>query len=171
MSASTRKPTSSETSLAQRQQMVSRHAAGASYQQIADALGVSRRTVMRWVTRERRAGADALAYRSRRRQQPHPATLSAARVARIDALRRAHPGWGPRLIRRQLLLDGERAVPAESPIRRWLRRLGHPSVRAAPRVPLGWRCPRPTPGESVWQIDFKEKRLPATPAEKRGTGS
>jgi transposase len=171
MTASTRKPTITESSLADRQQMVARHAAGASYQQIAAALGVSRRTVIRWVTRERRAGADALAYRSRRPRQPHPATLSDERVARIDELRRAHPGWGPRLIRRQLLLDGDTTVPAESTIRRWLRRLGHRPLRAASRVALGWACPVPCPGESLWQIDFKEKRLPETPPEKRGPGS
>lgn len=171
MNAITRKPTVSETALAQRQQMVTRHAAGASYQQVADALGVSRRTVIRWVTRERQAGTAALAYRSRRPQQPHPATLSSDLVERIDALRRMHPGWGPRFLRNQLTLEGITPVPAESTIRRWLRRLGYPPLRATARVPLGWTCPVPTPGESVWQIDFKEKRLPEMPAEKRGTGS
>lgn len=166
-----RKPTVSETSLSAREQMVARHAAGESYQQIADGLGCCRRTVMRWVRRADRDGVDALGYRSRRPRQPHPATLTAEVVTRIDTIRRAHPGWGPRLIRRQLDLDGAVSPPAESTIRRWLRQLGHPPLRAAPRAPLGWSCPLPTPGERVWQIDFKEKRLPQTPPEKRGSGS
>lgn len=171
MSTLLRKPTVTETSLSDRQQMVTRHAAGSSYQQIAAALGVSRRTVIRWVGRERQAGADGLAYRSRRPQQPHPARLAAEVVERIDTLRRAHPGWGPRFLRRQLDLEGVSPLPAESTIRRWLRQLGYPPLRTTPRVPLGWTCPAPTPGESVWQIDFKEKRLPETPPEKRGSGT
>lgn len=170
MTMITRKPTVSETSLPDREQMVARHTAGESYQQIASAIGCSRRTVMRWVTRAERDGLAALRYRSRRPNRPHPATLAPAVVTRIDAIRRAHPGWGPRLIRHQLLLDGDTAPPAESTIRRWLRHLGHPPLRAAPSLPLGWTCPVPTPGECVWQIDFKEKRQPDMPPEKRGSG-
>jgi transposase len=149
--------------------MVARHAAGESYQQIADRLGCCRRTVIRWVTRARREGLDALGYRSRRPPQPHPATLAPELVAHIDAIRTTHAGWGPRLIRHQLLLDGVPHPPAESTIRRWLRRLGHPPLRAPRKLPLGWRDPPPTPTDAVWQIDFKEKRLPDTPPDqKRG---
>lgn len=163
------KPTHSETSLAQRQQMVERHAAGQSYQQIADTLGCCRRTVIRWVTRARREGPVALSYHARQPHHPHPATLAPALVARIDAIRSQHAGWGPRLIRQQLLLDGLAQPPAESPIRRWLRRLGHPPLRAPRRLPLGWTGPAVAPTAAVWQIDFKEKRLPDTPsAQKRG---
>lgn len=166
------KPTVSETSLHQRQEMVARHAAGESYQQIAEQLGCCRRTVIRWVTRARREGPEALGYRTRQPQRPHPATLEAALVARIDAIRSQHPGWGPRLIRHQLLLDGVARPPAESTIRRWLRRLGHPPLRAARRRPLGWTDPPGAAQESVWQIDFKEKRLPDTPpTQKRGPAS
>lgn len=113
MNTTPRKPTVRETSRTEREQMVARHTAGESYQQIADALGWCR-TVIRWVTRAEREGPVALGDRSRRPHRSPPATLAPAVVARSDAIRRAHPGWGPRLIRHQLEPAGTPA-PAGGP--------------------------------------------------------
>lgn len=149
------KPTVTETSLAERRAMVERHAAGESYQQIATALGWSRRTVIRWVTRERREGAAGLAYHSHRPHRPHPATVAPAIVDRIAAIRRAHPGWGARLIQHQLQIEQVDPIPHERTIQHWLGRLGFPSLRQPAAIPLGWQVPVPAADEAVWQIDFK----------------
>jgi hypothetical protein len=157
MSELPRKPTVSETSITERQAMVRRHGAGESYAAIAADLGCSRRTVIRWVTRAREDAAAVTQYRSRRPRRPHPQTVAPEIVAQIDAIRRAHPGWSARLIRRQVLLDGIARPPAEGTIRRYLRALGHGPVRPVALVPLGWHCQVALAGETSWQVDFKQK--------------
>lgn len=152
------KPTSSESSLDQREQMVVLKQAGWSYRQIAEQLGVARRTVIRWVQAERDGGSAALAYKSRRPQQPHPQTTTLEIQTAIHDLATAHPGWRARLIRGELDRRGLRPLPSEVTIRAWLRRQGHqpPAVRHHPR--LGWDGAGPTtPGTVVWQLDHKEK--------------
>ena len=157
MEAPDRKPTTSETSLAERQTMVRRHAAGDSYATIASDLGCSRRTVIRWVTRAREDPEAVTHYHARRPHRPHPRTVPPEMVTRIDTIRRAHPGWGARLIRRHLRLDGITQPPAEGTIQRYLRALGHGPLRSADRVPLGWHCQVAVTGETSWQVDFKQK--------------
>lgn len=151
------KPTSQETSLAQREQMVALAAGGWTRRAIAVEVGCSPRTVQRWLRRARAAGSAGLAYRSRRPRRPHPQTTAPAIVARIDAVRRAHPGWGARLIRRQLVLDGLAGIPSEVTVQAWLRRLGHAPVQPPRHKPLGWSTPPVAPSEAVWQADFKAK--------------
>lgn len=157
MLAPTSKPTSSETSLAQRRQMVDLRAAGWTVSAIADEVGCSPRTVWRWLARARDAGEAGLAYRSRRPHTPHPQTTPSTVVADIQRIRTAHPGWGARLIRRQLLLDGGERVPSEVTIAAWLSRLGYGLVRPRRSKVLGWRPHPPTSDEVLWQIDFKQK--------------
>jgi transposase len=155
------KPTSSETSLAQRQRIVALTEAGWSAPHIAAAVGCSVRTVHRWRARVRTSGAAGLAPRSRRPQRVHPQTTGAAIVERIRAIRQAHPGWGARLIHRQLRLDGAQSVPSERTIHAWLGRLGFGPIRPPAGKPLGWEQPRPGPQDTVWEVDFKKKRTPA----------
>jgi transposase len=156
MAVDLRKPTASETSLEQRQRIVHLSQQGHTAQEIATLVGVSRWTVGRWLRRYRQAGAVGLAYRPRRPRTPHPQTTPAAMRSRIQAIRDAHPRWGARLIRRQLLLDGQ-TPPAEQTIQRWLRRLGYPLVVPRTGKPLGFRQPPPAPQELRWETDHKEK--------------
>ncbi|MGH2534541.1 MAG: helix-turn-helix domain-containing protein [Thermomicrobiales bacterium] len=158
MDPRSRKPTSSETALAQRQQMVQLHHTGWTYAAIAAHLGCSRWTVGRWVRAHAAGGDAALAYHDRRPHTPHPQTTPLAVQEQIRTIRQAHPGWGARLIRRQLELDGVAAVPSEVTIHQWLGRFGFPLVRPARHKPLGWASPPPTPAIPVWQTDFKQKR-------------
>jgi transposase len=156
------KPTVSERSLDRRQRLIHLTARGASARAIAAQLGCSLRTVYRWRARHRRAGDAGLAYRTRRPRTAHPQTADARLVARIRAIRQAHPGWGARLIRRQLRLDGEAAVPSERTIHAWLTRLGVGRARPAASKPLGWPTPAPDAHDTVWEVDFKQKGAPAT---------
>jgi len=151
----TGKPTSGETSIEQRQQMVRWHAQGDSYAVIAARLGCSRWTVGRWVRAAARGGEAALGYRSRRPHTPHPHTTPAAIQARIRAIHQAHPHWGARLIRRQLALEGVAKPPSEITIHAWLRRWEVPLVRPRCHKPLSW--PQPATATPGWQLDFKQK--------------
>ena len=155
------KPTSSETSRTQRAQMVTLHGQGLTYDAIATQLGCSRWTVGRWVRAHRRGGAAALAYHSRRPHTPHPLTTSPTVRARIRAIHDAHPGWGARLIRRQLDRDGVTPLPSEVTIHAWLRRWDVPLVRPLRHKPLGFAQPANGATPS-WEVDFKEKGGSAT---------
>jgi transposase len=156
------KPTSSETSLDQRQAMVRLHEQGWRYAEIATALDCSVWTVGRWVRAHTRSGADALAYHSRRPQTPHPQTTPPAVQARIRAIKDAHPGWGARLIRRQLDREGRTPLPSEVTIQAWLQRWGYPLVQPPRHKPLGFPTPVPEPATPLWEVDFKEKGGSAT---------
>lgn len=152
-----RKPTSSETSLAQRHEMVPLHQQGWTYAAVSAHLGCSRWTVGRWVRAHAAGGAAALTYHDRRPHTPHPLTTPPAVQHRIRTLRQAHPGWGARLIRRQLDRDGVTSLPSEVAIHRWLRRQGFPLVRPPRHKPLGWSQPASVPATPVWEVDLKQK--------------
>jgi IS30 family transposase len=72
MATDLRKPTSSETSLDQRQRIVRLSEQGHSAQEVATLVGVSRWTVLRWVRRYRQAGEVGLAYRPADHAAPIP---------------------------------------------------------------------------------------------------
>jgi transposase len=160
MDETPRKPTGRETTVEQREAMVRLRAQGASYAAIAARVGCSAWTVGRWVRAYAAGGEPALAYRSRRPRTPHPRTTPVAVQERIRAIRQRHPGWGARLIRRQLGLDGGAAAPSEVTIQHWLGRQGFPLVRPLRHKPLGW--PGPPPAGPVWEVDFKQKGGPGT---------
>lgn len=151
------KPTASETALVTRQEIAHLTQAGWSTAAIAAHLDLSPRTVRRWRQRAREQGSQGLAYRSRRplRRAPHatPTTV----VARIVAIRRAHPGWGARLIRRQLRLDGVVPLPCERTVHAWLVRLGAGPVRPRAHKPTGWPQPVRAPESTLWEVDHTQK--------------
>jgi transposase len=147
-------PTASETSLAGREQIIALTAQGQSASAIAGRMGCSVRTVHRWRARYRAAG---LQPRSRRPRRPHPQTTPAAVVACIRTIRAAHPGWGARLIRRQLMLEQSPIVPSERTIGAWLTRLGFGPVRPQAGKRLGWRPPDALPSNARWQLEHKQK--------------
>lgn len=151
------RPTSTETRYEDRLRIIQLDAAGWSRPAIAADIGCCVRTVQRWLAAYRTGGLPALAYHSRRPHTPHPLTTDPAVVARIRALRQAHPGWGARLLRNQLLLEGWAGVPSERTVGSWLRRLGYPPTPRTLRRPLGWTTPASPPATVIWQMDFKEK--------------
>lgn len=157
MDAPCGKPTWSELSIDQRREIIRLHQVGLPYAAIAERVACSLWTVGRWVRAWHRDGEAALAYKSRRPTSPHPRTTAVTIQDQIRAIRHAHPGWGARLIRRQLVLDGVSDIPSEVTIHAWLRRLGFELVRPATAKPAGWRERRPMPLGPVWQADFKQK--------------
>ena len=170
MAASIPRPTSTELSYADRERLVHLAEQGWSRSTIAAEVGCSVRTVQRWLARYRAGGLAALAYRSRRPHHAHPRATPAALVARIDAIRRAHPGWGARLIRRQLQVEGWAGIPSEVTIQHWLRRLGHARLQPRQHPAVSWSTPTAPPTDGVWQMDFKEKGGSGTPVSSSGSG-
>lgn len=117
--------------------------------------GISRKTGYKWRARFAAGGADALLdqVQDRRRLRQQTAARTEARVL---ALRRKHPSWGPRKLHRRLLDLGQasEALPAVSTFGRILHRAGciTPLARAQ-HQPLQ-RFSRPEPNQ-LWQMDFK----------------
>ena len=81
---------------------------GATVVEVARRYGVARQTLHAWLRRYAAAGLGGLADRSSR-PATCPHQIAPQVEARIVALRRAHPGWGPRSILTQL--DCEQVVP------------------------------------------------------------
>lgn len=150
-------PAATDTSLADRHQIIVWSQKGLSAATIATRLGCSERTVYRWRKRHREAGTAGLQPHSRRPRQRHPQTTPEEIVARIGTIREEHPGWGARLIRRQLLLEEWEGVSSERTIAAWLKRLGYGPVRPQPGKRLGWQPPDPPPSNARWQLDHKQK--------------
>jgi transposase len=151
------KPTVSECSWAEREEIIRRSEAGEPAPVIAARLGRSVRTVTRWRSAYRRQGATGLAYHSRRPHTLPPHTTSPPVVARIRAIRTQHPGWGARLIHRQLRLEGVWPLPCERTVHAWLRRLGYPPVRPPTPKPLGFPQPPAVRDDTLWEVDHKQK--------------
>ena len=80
---------------------------------------------------------------------------------RLDKVRRAHPSWGAKKLRRRLqkAFPGRRRIPAVSTLARWLVELGLVSKRQrrARRGPvlMGRGVHAPKACNEVWTIDFK----------------
>jgi len=108
-------------------------------------MGVSRRTVWKWVSRYRREGRAGLMDRSSR---PHriPRQLGEKRVARIERLRRR------RLTGLEIAEVLEMAV---STVSLWLRRLGLARLRDLDPKPVVIRYERKRPGELL-HLDIKK---------------
>lgn len=126
--------------------MVARYHQGSSQQQIASELGVSRRTVCKWLKRYREEGEAGLHDRSSRPQRcPHQ--LSEACEAAIVHLRRTFlmPAFG---ITNHLNL-------AYSTVCRYLQKHGISRKRDICPPPKARRYERKTPGEII-HIDIKK---------------
>jgi transposase InsO family protein len=124
---------------------------GASITDVAQRYGVDRRTVHRWLLRYAAGGLGGLANRSSKPDRcPHQ--IRPEVEARIVALRRANPGWGPRTILSKLRRELERA-PSRSAIYRCLvrHRLIAPKPRRRRREDYRrWERSR---SMELWQID------------------
>jgi len=124
---------------------------GAKVTDVATRYGVDRRTVHRWLVRYANEGLGALADRSSRPDRcPHQ--IAPEIEARILALRRAHPAWGPRTILSKLRRELEHP-PSRSSIYRCLvrHRLIDPKPRRRrPQDYKRWERSRPM---ELWQMD------------------
>ncbi|MGQ0669451.1 MAG: IS481 family transposase [Actinomycetota bacterium] len=124
---------------------------GAKVTDVATRYGVDRRTVHRWLVRYATEGLGALADRSSRSDRCRHQTPPEIE-ARIVALRRAHPGWGPRTILSKLRRELEQP-PSRSSIYRCLLR--HRLIDPKPRRRRAkdyrrWERSRPM---ELWQMD------------------
>jgi transposase InsO family protein len=136
---------------------------GAKVTDVATRYGVDRRTVHRWLVRYANEGLGALADRSSRPDRcPHQ--VASEIEARIVALRRAHPGWGPRTILSRLRRELEQP-PSRSSIYRCLlrhRMIDHKPRRRRPQDYRRWERSRPM---ELWQMDVMGKVMLADGTE------
>lgn len=137
----------------QRQEFVALAAAeGANVSELCRRFGIARKTGYKWLARHRVLGAEGLADRSRRPERS-PERTAAEIEERVVALRKKHPAWGGRKLRRRLADLGMTRVPAASTITGVLRR--HGLLERTKPHPQAWRrFERERPNE-LWQMDFK----------------
>lgn len=129
--------------------------AGANVRALCRRFRISAKTGYKWLGRFRSGGAGALGDRSRR-PKSSPRQCSGPRAAEVVALRREHPTWGGRKLRRRLIALGQAAaaVPAASTCTTILRRAQLLAPQGA-ATPTAWqRFERALPNE-LWQTDFK----------------
>jgi transposase len=126
---------------------------GATVVEVARRYGVARQTLHAWLRRYAAAGLGGLADQSSRPAScPHQ--IAPQVEARIVALRRAHPGWGPRSILTQLGREGTVPLPGRSSVYRALVRHGliQPQQRRRRRQDYKrWERSR---AMELWQLDI-----------------
>ena len=137
-----------------RQAIVRRHCRGETPVAIAQALGLTPRTVRRLLRLDRQRADSSLAPAYRRGPRPRSATAQQLHDHALD-LRRQHPTWGAGLIR---IFLGRHHTPTEVPTERSLQRWFHQAGLGP--APKG-RRPAANPARArqphdVWQIDAKE---------------
>src|SRR5258706_2308217 len=138
----------------------------ANVRELCRRFDLSPTTAYKWIARFDQAGdggaaatAAALADRWRRRPDPPARTAADLEAAVID-LRRAHPRWGGRKIRRRLMDLGHgggavaAVVPAASTITDILRRAGLIDPAESAKRETFIRFEHAAPND-LWQMDFK----------------
>ena len=127
--------------------------ADANKRELCRRFGISPKTGYKWMGRFRADGDDGLADRSRRPLSSPGRTAEAVETA-VLGVRREHPAWGGRKIRRVLQTRGVADVPSTSTITAILRRhalLDGPRAGEA-RDHIRFEHARPN---DLWQMDFK----------------
>ena len=126
---------------------------GASVIEVARRNGVTRQTVHEWLRRYAgEGGLGALADRSSRPAScPHQ--MPAEVEARVVAMRRAHPAWGPDRIRWQLARDGVEVLPGRSSVYRALVRHGLVEAKKRRRRREDYRRWERSRSMELWQMD------------------
>ncbi|MCA1704099.1 MAG: IS481 family transposase [Actinobacteria bacterium] len=118
---------------------------------VAARYGVSRKTVHRWLVRYANEGMGALANRTSRPDRcPHQ--ITAEIEASIVAMRKAHPGWGPRTILSKLKRELTKA-PSRSAIYRCLVRHGLIDPKTRKRRREDYKRWERSRSMELWQID------------------
>jgi transposase InsO family protein len=114
--------------------------------------GISATTGYKWLRRFAEEGRDGLVDRSRRPVMS-PARTREAVERRVVSVRRRHPSWGGRKIRRWLLDHGVEQAPAASTITGILGRHGLLDEQLRSRRP--WQRFEAARPNALWQMDFK----------------
>ena len=128
----------------------------ANVRQLCRRFAISPTAGYKWLKRFKAGGAPALADQSRR-PQLSPARTDPAVEEKVAALRREHPAWGARKLRRRLeALEalGHRGLPAASTITDILHRHGLITDEQSRAAQPFQRFERPAPNQ-LWQVDFK----------------
>jgi transposase InsO family protein len=125
----------------------------ANVRQLCHRLGISPTVGYKWLSRYQAGGQAALADRSRRPQHS-PRKTSAVVEERLVSLRRQHPAWGARKLRRRLQDLGELELPATSTVTGILHRHGLITPAGSQAAKPFQRFERPQPNQ-LWQVDFK----------------
>ena len=125
----------------------------ANVRQLCRRFGISPTIGYKWLERFKREGPKGLMDRSRR---PHksPARTEASLEEKIVALRREHPAWGSRKLRRRLQDLGQGPLPATSTITGILQRQRLISPEQSQAAMPFQRFERSAPNQ-LWQVDFK----------------
>jgi transposase InsO family protein len=126
---------------------------GATVVDVARRYGVARQTLHAWLRRYAAAGLGGLADQSSRPAScPHQ--IAPQLEARIVALRRAHPGWGPRSILTQLGREGTVPLPGRSSVYRALVRHGLIQPQQRRRRRQDYRRWERSRAMELWQLDI-----------------
>jgi transposase len=94
---------------------------GATVTDVSRRYGVARQTLHDWLRRYARNGMAALSDRSSK-PATCPHQMPPEVEARVCAIRREHPGWGPQTIRHQLAKEAVSTLPSRSAVYRSLVR-------------------------------------------------
>lgn len=126
---------------------------GASVVGVAQRNGVTRQTVHEWLRRYAgEGGLGGLADRSSRPAScPHQ--MPAVIEARVVAMRRTHPAWGPDRIRWQLARDGVDPLPGRSSVYRALVRHRLVEAKKRRRRREDYRRWERSRSMELWQLD------------------
>jgi transposase InsO family protein len=126
---------------------------GANVRALCVRFGVSPTTGYKWLEVFERLGGEGLGDRSRR-PLTSPGRTPADMEAAVLAVRREHPAWGGRKIRRVLESAGLTHPPSASTITQILRRHGLLDGPGAGAARAFVRFEHPEPND-LWQMDFK----------------
>lgn len=127
---------------------------GANVKELCARFGISRKTAYKWIGRYRAGGLLALADRSRR-PWASPNQTSPQMSELVLALRRAHPAWGARKLKRRLEDQGQQGVPSASTITEVLRRGGMLDASPAAASSKSVKRFEHEAPHDLWQMDFK----------------
>ena len=126
---------------------------GINFSTLCRLFEISRKTGYKWLKRDREGGESGPKNRSRR---PHRSPRRT--IARIETqvleVRKKHPAWGGRKIRRVLQDQGNEQVPAASTITAILRRHDQIDPEESQKHKSMQRFEHEYPN-ALWQMDFK----------------
>lgn len=125
----------------------------ANIRQLCRRFGVSPTVGYKWLERYRDGGPTGLLDRSRRPRRS-PARTQPEIEQRLVELRRKHPAWGSRKLRRRLVDVGLADLPATSTITGILHRHGLIGAEQSRAAEAFQRFEHSAPNQ-LWQMDFK----------------
>jgi len=126
---------------------------GANIAQLCRRFNISRKTGYKWIKRYIKQGYEGLADHCRRPKTSPNQTSDDLQKA-ILRLRKRHPAWGARKIRKRLQNFGWQQVPATSTITDILRRNGLIDRSESTKHKSWTRFEAAQPND-LWQMDFK----------------